>query len=492
MNVKQVSGTGAKDPTHFSDVFKRMTPAVNVRPLRRRTIALCAASLSIAGAAALLHARAPDATKVTPKVACGDPGATVGGVAFAVRPESCKLLRGATETHLAVEISGPRGDSQRDPVAMALVIDRSGSMLHKKLADAQAAATRAIDALGDNDEFSLVSFSSDVQLLLPLGPASETRKSQARAAIAAMTADGDTNLSAGLEMGAATLREEGGAHVERVVLISDGDPDEGLITVDDLSGLATRLAQGGASITTIGVGLEFQEQKMTAMAVAGRGNYYFVENTDDLASIFGRELDSLGDTVAVDARLELTPAPGVSIEDAYGYRVTRDGGVVRVPIADLRAGEARKVVVDLRVDATAPGAMDLVKARLVWRPVGEHQERFVDQQVSVAISDDAAQVAASQDGIAVRGVQEAELAKAVDQATEAYQNGDADKAKEILQTQATKGAAAAAVIGDGELKQTIDRVHREADDAFAAPPSSGAGASRAQKNARDMAYHLAR
>jgi Ca-activated chloride channel family protein len=227
---------------------------------------------------------------------------------------------------------------------------------------------------------------------------------------------------------------------------------------------------------------------MTAMAVAGRGNYYFVEHTSDLADIFGRELASLGDTVATDARLELTPAPGVTIEDAYGYRVDRDGGVVRVPIADLRTGESRKVVVDVRVDALAPGAMNLIDAKLVWRPVGEHQERSIDQQVAVTISDDAAAVAASRDATAERGVQEVELAKAVDQATDAYQHGDADKAKQILQAKTEQAAAEAQTLGDDGLLNTAKNVRTQADAAFAAPAGSGEG----EKTARNMSYHLSR
>src|SRR5437868_3367661 len=132
-----------------------MTPAVDARPLRRRTFALLAASLSIAAAAALLHARRPSApAPKAPKPAskCGSV-TDIGGMRVAVMPESCKVLRGASTTHVSIEITAPDGGKKaRPPLAMGIVIDHSGSMVDKAathpLRDAKDAAERAIDALG--------------------------------------------------------------------------------------------------------------------------------------------------------------------------------------------------------------------------------------------------------------------------------------------------------------------------------------------------------
>jgi Ca-activated chloride channel family protein len=467
-----------------------MTPAVDARPLRRRTFALLAASLSIAGAAALLHARTPSPHR-PPSSSCGGSDQVIGGMHVAVRAESCKVLRGSTLTHVEVELTASSGvRTAREPIAMGLVIDRSGSMLNRPLRDAKDAALRAVDALAPGDAFSIVTYSTEVETIVPIGLATDQRKAEARAAIERIRADGNTNLSAGLETGAASLQSFDG-NLDRVILISDGRPNEGISGRDKLSALAARLAGKGISISTIGVGLEFDERVMTQIAVAGRGNYYFVESSSDLPRIFEQELGSLGETVAVDARLAVTPGQGVEILEAYGYDVARDGTVVSVPIADLRAGETRKVVLEVRVDGRVPGAMELVSTRLSWRQVGEHQARVADGAVRVDVSDDATAVARSRDLDAVRGVQEAQLARAIDQASDAYEQGDAAKAQTILETQAAAGAAAARDVGDGELEQRIEAARHQAAGELAVP-AKGDGGRRATKNTRNLSYDLAR
>jgi Ca-activated chloride channel family protein len=467
-----------------------MTPAVDARPLRRRTLALLAASASIAGAAALLHARAPGPHRPASS-SCSGSEVDVGGMRVAVRAESCKILRGSTLTHVAVEINAPAGAGPvRAPVSMGLVIDRSGSMINRPLRDAKDAALRAVDSLAPDDSVSVVTYSTGAEPIVGFGRATEARKAEARVAIENIRADGDTNLSAGLETGAATLLDRSG-QIDRVVLISDGQPNEGIYDREGLSALAGRIAATGVSISTVGVGLEFDERVMTNIAVAGRGNYYFVENSSDLSRIFEQELGSLGETFAVDARLEVTPAPGVEVVDAYGYRVARDGGVISVPIADLRAGDSRKVVLQLRVDAARAGDMDLVTTEMKWREVGQHQGRIAKGAVRVVVSDDATAVAGSRDGAAARGVQEAQLANAIDQATEAYEQGDAQRAQQILEVQAAAGAATARDLDDAELEKKIETVRKSASGEFAAP-AKGDGGRRASKNTRNLSYDLAR
>jgi Ca-activated chloride channel family protein len=469
-----------------------MTPAVDARPLRRKTIALLAASAAVAGAAALLTARSPAQRRAS--TSCGGSETEVGGMRVAVRPESCKVLRGSSITHVAVEVTAPDGDRKRQPIAMGLVIDHSGSMRdktasHHPMRDAKDAARRAIDSLTAQDSFSLVGYSTDADTLVSFGPATEARKAMAREVIEKMYADGGTNISDGLKFGAQTLREATG-QVDRVVLISDGQPTEGISNREGLSALAADLAAEGISITTVGVGLEFDERVMTEIAVAGRGNYYFVENTADLGAMFAKELGSIGETVAVDARLEVTPMPGVEVVDAYGYRIDRVGGTVSVPIADLRAGETRKVVVQLRVQAGAGDAMDLVATRMLWREVGEHQGRFADGKATVSISDDASKVAQSRDPEAGRRVQEAKMANAIDEATAAYEQGDTIRANQILEAQAAEGAAAARDFGDVEMERKLDKARQRASGNMTAP--SGAGKARGTKTNRADAYELSR
>jgi Ca-activated chloride channel homolog len=489
-----------------------MQPAVTAsRPLRRRTLALVATSAAVAGAAALLTVRAP-AGGVLAGDCDGEAIERVAGMQLAVRARTCAILRGATETHVAVEITAPdtRRTTTREPVALALVLDRSGSMVGQPLRDAKAAALRALDALEPGDVFSLVTYSSRASLAIEATHASDEHKARARALIEEIRASGGTNLSAGLELGAGSLACSGASsgwaappdgdwcadgaagHVRRVVLVSDGEPNEGIHDRGGLAALASRTAERGVSISTIGVGLDFNERIMTDIAVAGRGNYWFVERTADLVTIFDRELGSIGATVAAGARLLVTPAAGVEVVEAYGYRTERQSDGVLVPIADLRAGETRKVVLRVRVQSEAPGARDLLAARLTWRPVGATREETLAAAVRVDVTDDAAAVGASTLIAADRQVLEATTAAAIEEASEAFEAGDVARARQILHVQAETAAAAPAARADKVLEGKIRGATEKADGYFKKAPATTGGTQKALKASRKDAHDLAR
>ncbi len=474
-----------------------MTPAAtpddtrSAPGLRRKTAAILASSAAVAVAAALLTARGAPAPRGP---ACAMPGQDIGGLGFAVRAQSCHIVRGVTETHIAVEVTAPSRDgAQREDVAMALVIDRSGSMVGQPLADAKLAAARAVDALSPDDFVAVVAYSTDAQTITELGRATPEHKARAKAAIEAIRADGGTNISAGVTLGATQLAGRDRDDLGRVVLISDGQANEGIYDRGGLAALAGRTASGGVSLTAVGVGLDFDEVTMTEMAVAGRGNYYFVERAADLVGMFDRELGSLGETVVVDARLDVTPAAGVEILEAYGYRLDRSGEGVVVPVADLRAGERRKVVLRVRVRADQAGPRQLATTKLTWRAVGEHQARVADGAVGVTVTDDARLAAASRVVEAEAQVQEAQMSRALDDATSAYEQGDYARARQILDSQAAAVEASAAATGDKDLERRVKAVKQRAETNFAAEPSGrGAGGSRAKKANRADAYELAR
>ena len=102
--------------------------------------------------------------------------------------------------------------------------------------------------------------------------------------------------------------------IRRIVLISDGQANHGLYDRDELAQLAGETAARGVSISTVGVGLDFDEQTMLRLAEVGRGNYYFVEDTGALAAMFDRELSGLAETVAPTCGSRWRPGPGWSIE----------------------------------------------------------------------------------------------------------------------------------------------------------------------------------
>jgi Ca-activated chloride channel family protein len=456
-----------------------------------RTLVLLGSSVAALVTAALLAPRRPPpapATGPSVDVAADD------GVVVAARAGSTAILAGDHDEPIAVTIRVPTGArAARPPLDLAVVIDRSGSMAGRAIDDAREAASRLIGQLGPDDAFTVVTYSSGDEVIAPFAAATPGAKDRARAAIARIDAEGATCISCGLTRAAAQLGPRvDGRRLARVVLISDGQANEGLYDRGELTALAADVASHGASISTVGVGLDFDEVTMTQLATVGRGRYHFVEATAALDAMFDRELRELGATIAVDAALTITPLPGVELLDAYGYPAARVGGALVVPIADLRAGEARKVVVRAHVRAGVAAGRALLGASLSWRRVGDGAPRQAYDRLDVDVVADPGAIARGVDRDATRAIEQALSAQALDAASQAYARGAYDAAREVIERRGAAVRARAAMPGIGASLGDLEVVQAEAQAVFAAPPASAGEGARVMKSQREKAYQLSR
>jgi Ca-activated chloride channel family protein len=441
----------------------------------RTSLALTAAGATIA--AALLLGPAPGTRSGPMAIGCG-PTSDI----LSARLTSTEVLGG--EQDIAVTITMPAGQLQaRPPLSLAIVIDRSGSMEGEPLANAKAAAANLVAQLDERDAFTVVTYSSSVETVVPMTRATRAGKSSARQAIDQIWDDGNTCISCGIERGAAELAASP-VHdgLRRMVLISDGQANSGLSDRNDLAQLATETAARGISISAVGVGLDFDELTMTRLADVGHGHYYFVEDTARLGQMFERELGGLAETVAADVRLVITEAGG-TIEEAYGYPMMRQGHDVIVPIADLRAGETRKVVLRSTVSAT-PGPLTVAQLALHWRRVDDGSFESARTQLDTTIVRDVARVRATLDRAAVNAVEQARAAHVLEQATTVYETQGAAAAQKLIERNLRDVRANAAL--DEQSVQAIEAASTGAIDNFAkAPPQ------KAKKATRADAYKLA-
>lgn len=412
-----------------------------------------------------------------------------GEIEMTARLATTRIQTGAHEEDIAVVITAPRGHATvRPPLSVAIVIDRSGSMSGVPIYHAKIAAKRLVDALGSDDAFSIITYSSSDEVVIPMTRASADAKDRATAAIDNISSDGGTCISCGLQQADSELKRTsiiGG--LRRIMLISDGQANEGIYDRNELAQLASQIAMRGVSISTGGVGLDFDEVTMQRLADVGHGNYYFVENTETLDATFQRELGGLTETIAADVRLVVSDAPGVHVEEAYGYPLTREGSQVIVPIADLRAGETRKVVLRASVDAhTGPVAIALFQ--LGWRRIANGTAGATQVELSGLGTEDAREVAASADREAMQIIEAARSAHVLEEATITYQRDGYQAAQRVLEhhldvVRANKNLEPATV-------QAIEAAEQSAANGFAAAPS-GAAASKLLKKSRADAYKMA-
>ena len=456
-----------------------------VSPPRRTSVLLLLAAGVAAGASLLTRAGPPD--PIAPTTSPRAPLLVAQTDELSARATSSYLLQGTTETHVAITVNGPPLlEDLRPPMTLSVVIDRSGSMTGLPLERAKAAAQKAVTQLADYDHFAVITYSTDAETIAPVRRATPEAKRLAIEAIGAITADGGTNISQGLTLGATAIATAGhtGGHV---VLISDGKANEGIHERSGLVDLAAVTAASGITITSVGVGLDFDERTMAAIAVSGGGRYYFVEDTAQLADMFAGEIYRLGNTVVTNVELTIEPAPGVEVVDAYGYRVVRDRTAVRIPV-NLQ-GRAT-VMVRVRATALETGPRSLGSVHLAWRPRGGARTEVATVAIPVEVTTDPVVVAAHRDPDIVRQVEELETARALEMAAEAYERGDQARAAGILDHRAAQAAAVSADIGAPDLERKVRDVTVKAKRAFAAPPGDAADSKRALKASRADAYQL--
>lgn len=230
---------------------------------------------------------------------------------------------------------------RRAQINVALVLDRSGSMSGLPLEAAKAAATWFASFLTPQDRLSVVVFDDGVDTIF--GPAAGGTPA-ADEAIARVHPGGSTNLSGGWLKGRALVEQGAVEGINRVVLLTDGQANAGIVDPTRLIGLAHHAAAARVSTTCIGFGADFNEDLLESMARAGTGNYWFVESNDQMAGIFGGEIEGLvalaAQNVEVEVRLTHARVAGVSFLQSYPVSQT-DAGGWRVALHDLYATSPR-------------------------------------------------------------------------------------------------------------------------------------------------------
>lgn len=407
---------------------------------------------------------------------------------------STHVLTGNNLAYMAVTLQAPDQEHLIRPnVDLAVVFDRSGSMEGEKLSQAKLAARQLISGLESGDRVSLTMYGTDVEVLFPSTLATEQSKNAALMMISQIYTDGGTNMSGGLAAGRSQLLGLGASadRIQRIVLISDGQANEGIVGRDELASLAAQSAQQGVSITTVGIGLDFDEQTMTRIAVSGRGNYYFAESASMLAQLFATELSRLGATVATRVQLQIAPMAGVTVTEVLGYDLIREGDAFLVNVADMHAGETRKVIVALQVQAAGSGSMKLANLQTSFFEPGSTTIVQLSRHLSAEVTTNEGLVYRNRDKMANRLIDRARTAQAIEQATDLYEQGRWQEANRVIDAQAESVAAIAADSGDSEFAAEMQATQAMVKQNFAeAPaPSSQKGKSVRKKN-RANAYKL--
>ena len=251
--------------------------------------------------------------------------------------------------YLEVTITGNEtaANGPRRPVDLALVLDTSGSMSGEKIQQAKNAVTRVVESMQNGDRFALVTYDQSARVVVPLMDAIASR-SWIRQRIQEIVAGGGTNIPAGLQTGFAALQNARNGRSTRVVLVSDGLDGSGM-TAPQTAQIVQGYSNGGVTVASLGIGLDYDEQYLTSVADAGRGNYAFLANGTELGPFVQRELTAASRAVANLVNVDLRLPADLQIRRIHGANNTGR----TVALGSISAGEVRKFVVELGLPAGA-------------------------------------------------------------------------------------------------------------------------------------------
>jgi Ca-activated chloride channel family protein len=308
---------------------------------------------------ALFACAIPEAVQAAPTApapgAPPEPGASPD-ISFDVDVGEPLMIAGQEQSaYIKITLGGfalPR--QQRSPINVAIVLDRSSSMAGDKLEKAKEAALMVVDRLQPDDTFSLVTYDSTVEILVPATRV--TARDDLRERISALTPRGSTALFAGVSHGLEELAKNlSPSRVNRMILLSDGQANVGPRSPNELGRLGEVAARQGISITTIGLGLGYNEDLMTQLAMSSDGNHAFAENATDLAQIFQHELGDILSVVAQDVQIDIQFEPGVQPVRAIGRDAAITGNRARVSLSQLYALQQKHVLFEVKVPPGAAG-----------------------------------------------------------------------------------------------------------------------------------------
>lgn len=259
------------------------------------------------------------------------------------------------EVYLLVNLQAGKIENkvQRPALNLSLVLDKSGSMEGDKLKYAKKACKFLVENLEKDDIVSLVTYDDVVKTLS--SSKKIDNKSVLKEKIEFIKSGGSTNLSGGMLEGYSQVKSTyDKKRVNRVLLLSDGLANRGITDRNELQKIAQQKnREEGITLSTFGVGADFNEILMTNLAEYGSGNYYFIESADKIPEIFAQELKGLLSVVAQNSKVSIEfPNQNLQVNKVYGFPYKVNQNKIEIDFKDIFSEELKSVLI--KFDVTQP------------------------------------------------------------------------------------------------------------------------------------------
>jgi Ca-activated chloride channel family protein len=256
------------------------------------------------------------------------------------------------------------------PVNFSLVLDHSGSMSGEKLRNMKEAVQLVLDQMQAQDYVALTIFDDTAQVLA--ASQAVTNRGQLKALVDKIRDQGGTEMSKGMELGLAEVQKAlAPTRVSRILLLTDGQTygDE-----DRCKQSAADAGRLGVSITALGLGTDWNETLLDAIAKASGGESDYVDAPSKVQQVFQKALQSMKGTVVSNTLLTLRLVGGITPRQVWRVvplisqlspRALSDRDV-QVPLGDLEKDTGQAVLVELLLPPRPAGRYRIAQAEVSY------------------------------------------------------------------------------------------------------------------------------
>ncbi len=328
--------------------------------------------------------------------------------------------------------------SNRRPLNLSLVIDRSGSMGGTPLRYAIQAAQKLVESLNPDDIVSVVIYDDTPETILP--PQTAADKAKISTQISRIRAGGCTNLSGGWLMGCECVKsQQTEERLNRVLLLTDGQANSGITNRQELTKIAKQQAEQGIITTTLGFGTNFNEDLLIDIADSAGGNFYFIQSPDDAVDVFRIELESLTSVVAENLIVTLRPEASVQISEVLNnYQSTTEGEAWKIFLGDVYQVEAKQLALQLSIPPQKNlGSLSIATIEYQYQTTTDDKIQQVSKQIPITITVGSAEEASrtEADMSVVEQTSQLRIARLKNEAIAMADQGQHKQAAEILRSQ---------------------------------------------------------
>jgi Ca-activated chloride channel family protein len=312
---------------------------------------------------------------------------------FAIHTEGTRLQRDGAPSNrhwLRIGVAAREvAPEDRQPAALTFLVDTSGSMQREnRLELVKRALVELLGELRGGDTVALVTYGTNARVVL----APTADREAVRRSLEQLYPEGYTNLADGMrlayEMASRNARD---GQIDRIILCSDGVANVGITDPEDLLRSIAAWASRGIELTAVGFGMgNYNDALMEQLANRGDGNYAYVDRLEEARRVFVENLTGTLQTVAADARIQVTFDPEAVLRyRLVGYenrdlpdQAFRDP---RTDAGEIGAGHKVTALYELELATDLAPRTELGEVRLRYR--SKATGNFEEMGVTVRASD---------------------------------------------------------------------------------------------------------